>query len=60
MVEHEDPFDEHVINDRLRVDRWTRPVALRAMDPTRGVSSLHPDGRQGSMSSHNTLEVLDQ
>ena len=57
MVARENPFYEGVINYRLRIDRWTRSVALQAMDPTRGVSSPSLDDRQGLFSSNHTLTV---
>ena len=44
-VERENAFDEHVINYRLRIDRWIRSVELRAMDPTGG-DKFTPPGRQ--------------
>ena len=59
-VAHENPFDERMINYRLRIDRWTRSVALQVMDPTRGISSLHLDGRQGLFSSNHTLAAPNQ
>ena len=46
MVAHENPFDERVINFRLRIDRRARSVALRAIDPTRGGGKFTPPGRQ--------------
>ena len=57
MVAHENPFDERVINYRLRIDRRTRSVALWAMEQTRGVSSPSLDDRQGLFSSNHTLTV---
>ncbi len=57
MVAHENPFDERVINYRLRIDRRTCSVALWAMEPTRGVSSPSLDDRQGLFSSNHTLTV---
>ena len=60
MVAHENPFDEGVINYRLRIDRWTRSVALWAMEPIRGVSSPSLDDRQGLFSSNHTLAMPNQ
>ena len=60
MVAHENPFDERVINYRLRIDRRTRSVALWAMEQTRGVSSPSLDDRQGLFSSNHMLAVQNQ
>ena len=43
MVAHENPFDERVINYRLRIDRRTRSVALWAMEQTRGGKFTQPE-----------------
>ena len=60
MVARENTFDEREINFRLCIDQWTRSVALRTIDSTKGVSSLHLDDSQGLLSSHNTLYVQNQ